>query len=80
MIHKSDYICAQAADADELWQPGAGNNLQAWARKTHTHMADRIYDLPSGLNHTILEGGGGTGMPRRMVPSVATLGRRHGPS
>ena len=55
IIPKSDYIRALAADADTFWQPGAGNNLQAWARKTHTQIADRIYDLPSGLNHAVLE-------------------------
>ena len=56
IIPNSDYIRSLAADADELWQPGAGHNLQAWARKAHTQMADRIYDLPSGLNRAIREG------------------------
>ena len=53
---KSDYIDALAADADNIWQPGNGHNIQAWARKNHTQIADRFYDLPSGLNHAIREG------------------------
>ena len=56
IIPKSDFIDALAADAGKFWQPGDGHNLQAWARKTHTQIADRIYDMPSGLNHAILEG------------------------
>ena len=48
IIPKSDYICALAADADTCWQPGAGNNIQAWARKTQTQIKNGIYDLPQG--------------------------------
>ena len=32
IIPKSDYIDALAADAGDLWQPGAGKKLVAWAR------------------------------------------------
>ena len=55
IIPKSDYIYAPAADAGDLWQPGAGKKLVAWARN-HSDLVngDRIYDLPSGLNKAIL--------------------------
>ena len=56
IITKSDFIDALAADAGTFWQPGDGNNLQAWARKVNTQMKDVIYDLPSGLNRAIREG------------------------
>ena len=55
-IPKSDFINALTADADKVWQPGNGHNLQAWARKTWTEIKSGIYDLPSGLNRAIREG------------------------
>jgi hypothetical protein len=58
IIPKSDYIDALAADVGDVWQPGAGKKLLAWARKVHSTLGikDRIYDLPSGLNNAILTG------------------------
>ena len=55
IIPKSDFIDALAADAGKCWQPGDGNNLQAWARKTWTEIWSGICDLPSGLNRAIRE-------------------------
>ena len=43
IIPKSDYIDGLAADADKIWQPGDGNHLPAWARKTQTQIKNGIY-------------------------------------
>ena len=45
---------------DERWQPGDGQQLQAWAKKVYSEseepIEERIYDLPSRLNRAILAG------------------------